>query len=44
MLWDLLHFFASFWALCTDDFKGIPLNLILFSWHLVCTPLGFGQQ
>ena len=28
MLWDLVHFFSSFWAFCTDDFKGIPLNVI----------------
>ena len=43
-LWDLFHFFSSLWASCTNDFKGIPLNVIKFSWLLVCTPLGLGHR
>ena len=27
-LWDLFYFFTSLCASCTDDFKGIPLNVI----------------
>ena len=37
------HFLAS-WHSCTDDFKGIPLNVIQLSWHSICTPLGLAQQ
>ncbi|RVW54365.1 Vacuolar protein sorting-associated protein 41-like [Vitis vinifera] len=27
MLWDLIHFYSSFWASCTNAFRGIPLNV-----------------
>ena len=43
-LWELFHFFTSLWASCTDDFKGIPLNIIQLSWLSVCTPLGLSHQ
>ena len=36
MLWDLIHFYSSFWASCTIAFRGISLNVILLSWLLVC--------
>ena len=38
MMWDLIHFFVSFWAYHTDVFKPFPLSAIQFSWLLVCTP------
>ena len=37
ILWDLFHFFTSFWAFCIDDFKGIPMNVLKLNWHLACT-------
>ena len=40
ILWDLLHFYSSFGASCTDYFKGIPLNFIQLNWHSMCRPKG----
>ena len=36
-LWDLLHFFVSFWAYCIDIFKPYPLSVIHLSWLSICS-------
>ena len=38
MMWDLLHFYVSFWAYYTKVFKPYPLSVIQLSWVLICTP------
>ena len=42
VLWDTIHFLASFWASCTINFKGISLNVVQLDWLLVCTSKGLG--
>ena len=42
VLWDTIHFLASFWVSCTTTFKGIPLNVIQLDWVLVCRSKGVG--
>ena len=40
VLWDTIHFLASFWASCTMFFKGIPLNVVQLDWLVVCSSKG----
>ena len=40
-LWDLLHFFVSFWAYCTYTFKPYPLSVIQLSWLSIRTRQGW---
>ena len=35
ILWDTIHFLASFWAFCSTVFKGIPLNMMQLDWLAV---------
>ena len=37
MMWDLLHFYVSFWAYRIDIFKPYPLSVIQLSWLSICT-------
>ena len=41
VLWDAIHFLASFWSFCTTTFKGIPLNVVQLD-QLVCSSKGVG--
>ena len=38
MMWDLLHFYVSFWAYYTGIFKLYPLSVIQLNWLSICTP------
>ena len=40
VLWDIIHFLASFWASCTMFFRGIPLNVVQLDWLAVCNSKG----
>ena len=42
VLWDTIHFLASFWASCTMFFKGIPLNVVQLDWISVRRSKGIG--
>ena len=44
VLWDIIHFFASFWASNTTTFKGIHLNIIQLDWMSMRSSKGVGQQ
>ncbi|RVW36076.1 hypothetical protein CK203_079689 [Vitis vinifera] len=28
MVWDLIRFYSSLWASCTEAFRGVPLNIL----------------
>ncbi|KAL6316817.1 hypothetical protein AAG906_021117 [Vitis piasezkii] len=32
MLWDLIRFYSSLWASCTEAFRGVPLNVLQLNW------------
>ena len=36
MLWDLLLFYSSLWAVCTATFSGVPLSVLQLNWTTVC--------
>ncbi|RVW27818.1 hypothetical protein CK203_107068 [Vitis vinifera] len=36
MLWDLIWFYSSLWASCTEAFRGVPLNVLQLNWITVC--------
>ena len=38
LMWDLLHFYVSFWAYCTVILKPYPLSVIWLSCLSICTP------
>ena len=40
VLWDIIHFLASFWAFCTTTFKDIPLNVVQLDWLALCSSKG----
>ncbi|RVW93876.1 Transposon TX1 uncharacterized 149 kDa protein [Vitis vinifera] len=36
MLWDLIRFYSSLWAFCTEAFRQVPLNVLQLNWIVVC--------
>ena len=36
MVWDLIQFYSSLWASCTEAFRGVPLNVLQLNWIGVC--------
>ena len=40
VLWNTIHFIASFWAFRSTIFKGIPLNVMQLDWIAVCSSNG----
>ncbi|RVX01566.1 DUF724 domain-containing protein 7 [Vitis vinifera] len=32
MIWDLIRFYSSLWASCTEAFRGVPLNILQLNW------------
>ncbi|RVW92960.1 Transposon TX1 uncharacterized 149 kDa protein [Vitis vinifera] len=36
MLWDLIRFYSSLWASCTEAFRGVPLSVLQLNWIVVC--------
>ncbi|RVW29636.1 hypothetical protein CK203_100953 [Vitis vinifera] len=36
MVWDLIRFYSSLWASCTEAFRGVPLNILQLNWIGVC--------
>ncbi|RVW68264.1 hypothetical protein CK203_063577 [Vitis vinifera] len=38
MVWDLIRFYSSLWASCTEAFRGVPLNILQLNW------IGFAFQ
>ncbi|RVW41560.1 putative ribonuclease H protein [Vitis vinifera] len=32
MVWDLIRFYSSLWASCTEAFRGVPLNILQLNW------------
>ncbi|RVW53008.1 putative ribonuclease H protein [Vitis vinifera] len=36
MVWDLIRFYSSLWASCTEAFRGVPLNVLQLNWIGVC--------
>ena len=36
MVWDLIRFYSSLWASCTETFRGVPLNILQLNWIGVC--------
>lgn len=35
-LLDIIYWLASFWVSCSLSSEGMPLNIIMLSWILVC--------
>ncbi|RVW36395.1 putative mitochondrial protein [Vitis vinifera] len=35
MLWDLIRFYSSLWASCTEAFRGVPLSVLQLNWIAV---------
>ncbi|RVX03454.1 hypothetical protein CK203_027962 [Vitis vinifera] len=35
MLWDLIQFYYSLWASCTEAFRGVPLSVLQLNWIAV---------
>ncbi|RVX22606.1 hypothetical protein CK203_012544 [Vitis vinifera] len=35
MLWDLIWFYSSLWASCTEAFRGVPLSVLQLNWIAV---------
>ncbi|RVW80652.1 Protein trichome birefringence-like 5 [Vitis vinifera] len=38
MVWDLIRFYSSLWASCTEAFRGVPLSILQLNW------IGISQQ
>ena len=36
MVWDLIRFYSSLWASCTEAFRGVPLRILQLNWIGVC--------
>ncbi|RVW69923.1 putative mitochondrial protein [Vitis vinifera] len=36
MVWDLIRFYSSLWASCTEAFRGVPLSILQLNWIGVC--------
>ncbi|RVX15460.1 hypothetical protein CK203_009316 [Vitis vinifera] len=36
MVWDLIQFYSSLWASCTEAFRGVPLSILQLNWIGVC--------
>ncbi|RVX21954.1 hypothetical protein CK203_001531 [Vitis vinifera] len=36
MVWDLIRFYSSLWASCTEAFRGVPLSVLQLNWIGVC--------
>ncbi|RVW16200.1 putative ribonuclease H protein [Vitis vinifera] len=36
VVWDLIRFYSSLWASCTEAFRGIPLSILQINWIGVC--------
>ncbi|RVW76916.1 hypothetical protein CK203_051554 [Vitis vinifera] len=34
--WDLIRFYSSLWASCTEAFRGVPLSILQLNWIGVC--------
>ena len=32
MVWDLIRFYSSLWASCTEAFRGVPLSILQLNW------------
>ncbi|RVW50845.1 hypothetical protein CK203_101824 [Vitis vinifera] len=32
MVWDLIQFYSSLWASCTEAFRGVPLSILQLNW------------
>ncbi|RVW44802.1 hypothetical protein CK203_112491 [Vitis vinifera] len=46
MVWDLIQFYSSLWASCTEAFRGVPLSILQLNWIGVCVsrvPLEFKE-
>ena len=43
VLWDIIHFLASFQASYTTTFMGIPLNVVQLDWLAVYSSKGMNQ-
>ena len=38
IMWDLVHFYVSFWVYCADVFNPYSLSVSQLRWLLICTP------
>ncbi|RVW19678.1 Structural maintenance of chromosomes protein 3, partial [Vitis vinifera] len=38
VVWDLIRFYSSLWASCTEAFRGVPLSILQINW------IGFAFQ
>ncbi|RVX19857.1 hypothetical protein CK203_005103 [Vitis vinifera] len=38
MVWDLIRFYSSLWASCTEAFRGVPLNILQLNWIGIRVP------
>ncbi|KAL6345662.1 hypothetical protein AAG906_017398 [Vitis piasezkii] len=36
VVWDLIRFYSSLWASCTEAFRGVPLSILQINWIGVC--------
>ncbi|RVX22450.1 putative ribonuclease H protein [Vitis vinifera] len=36
MVWDLIRFYSSLWASCTEAFRGVPLSILQLNWIGAC--------
>ncbi|RVW51131.1 hypothetical protein CK203_078096 [Vitis vinifera] len=36
VVWDLIWFYSSLWASCTEAFRGVPLSILQINWIGVC--------